>query len=100
MYLQTHQLKHKRKTVHSQKKSNGKSVKDKSPRTTVKDEKTSSEEINLVNNGKRKMINDCDHKCPKAVGFSYGLCCIVLNVNQRKRRESMNVFMRWTLLNP
>ena len=37
---------------------------------------------------KRKMINDCDHKCPKAVGFSYpGLCCIVLNANPRKRRE-------------
>ena len=21
--------------------------------------------------GERKMTNDCDHKCPKAVGFSY-----------------------------
>ena len=60
----------KRKTVQSQKKSNGKSVKDKSPRTIVKDEKTSNKEINFVNSGKRKMINDCDHKCPKAVGFS------------------------------
>ena len=27
-------------------------------------------EIDFVNNGKRKMINDCDHKYPKAVGFS------------------------------
>ena len=27
--------------------------------------------INFVNSGKRKMINDCDHRCPKAVGFSY-----------------------------
>ena len=60
----------KRKTVHSQKKSNGKSVKDTSPRTIEKDEKTSNEEINFVNNGKRKMINDYDHKYPKAVGFS------------------------------
>ena len=60
----------KRKTVHSQKKSNGKSVKAKSPRTIEKDEKTSNEEINFVNNDKRKMINDCDHKYPKAVGFS------------------------------
>ena len=56
--------------MHSPEKSNGKSVKDKSPKTIVKDEKTSNKEINFVNNGKRKMINDCDHKCPKAVGFS------------------------------
>ena len=28
-------------------------------------------EIDFVNYGKRKMINDCDHKCSKAVGFSY-----------------------------
>ena len=35
--------------------------------------------------GQRKMTNDCDHKCPKAVGFSYpGLCCIALNVKPRK----------------
>ena len=60
----------KRKTVHSQKKSNRKSFKDKSPRTIEKDGKTPNKEINFVNNGKRKMINDCDHKCPKAVGFS------------------------------
>ena len=62
----------------------------------VKGENTSNGEIlkptkmNFVNNGKGKIINDCDHKCPKAVGFSYrGVCCIVLNVNQRKGRESM-----------
>ena len=67
----------RRKTNHSQKKSNKKYVKDRSPRTTVKDENTANEkllkptEINFVNNGKRRMINDCDHKCPKAVGFSY-----------------------------
>ena len=59
----------KRKTAHSQKKSNRKSIKDKSSRTIVTDEKTSNEEINFVNDGKRKMINDCDHKCPKAIGF-------------------------------
>ena len=46
------------KTGHSQKKSNKKSVKVKSPKTSVKDEKTSKEEINFVINGKRKMIND------------------------------------------
>ena len=34
-------------------------------------EQSNPTEINFVNNGKRKMINDCDHKCPKAVGFSY-----------------------------
>ena len=28
-------------------------------------------EIDFVNDGKRKMINDCDHKCSEAVGFSY-----------------------------
>ena len=28
-------------------------------------------EMYFANNGKRKMINDCDHKCPKAVGFNY-----------------------------
>ena len=35
----------KRNTLHSQKKCNEKNVKDKSPRTTVKDENTSNEEI-------------------------------------------------------
>ena len=34
-------------------------------------EQSNPTEINFVNDGKRKMINDCDHKCSKAVGFSY-----------------------------
>ena len=34
-------------------------------------EQSNPTEMNFVNNGKRKMINDCDHKCPKAVGLSY-----------------------------
>ena len=47
------------------------------PELLLKDENTANEdilklsEINLVNNGKTRMMNDCDHKCPKAVGFSY-----------------------------
>ena len=83
------------------KKSNGKSIKDKSPRTIVKDEKTSNEEINFVNNGKRKMINDCDHKCPKAVGFSDpGVVLHCSECESEKRRESTNVLIRWTRLNP
>ena len=67
----------KRKTAHSQRKWNETNVKDKSPRTTVKDENTSNEgilkptEMSFVNSEKMKMINDCDHKCSKAVGFSY-----------------------------
>ena len=34
-------------------------------------EQSNPTEIDFVNDGKRKMINDCDHKCSKAVGFSY-----------------------------
>ena len=34
-------------------------------------EESNPTEIDFVNDGKRKMINDCDHKCSKAVGFSY-----------------------------
>ena len=34
-------------------------------------EQSDPTEIDFVNDGKRKMINDCDHKCSKAVGFSY-----------------------------
>ena len=34
-------------------------------------EQSNLTEIDFVNDGKRKMINDCDHKCSKAVGFSY-----------------------------
>ena len=52
-------------------------------------EQSNPTEINFVNNGKRKMINDFDHKCSKLLGsVILGLCCIVLNVNPRKRRES------------
>ena len=84
-----------RKTVHSQKKSNEKSVKDKSLRTTVKDGNTSKEEIlkpteiKFVNSGKRKMIIDCNHKCPKAVGFSYPgvvLHCFECKSEKKKRK--------------
>ena len=63
--------------MHSQKKWNETNGKDKSPRSTAKDENASNEEIpkptetNFVNSGKRKMINECDHKCSKAVEFSY-----------------------------
>ena len=81
----------KRKTVHFQMKWNEKNVKDKSPTTTVKDENTSNEDIlkptekNFVNSGKRKMINDCDHKCPKAVGFSYPE--VVLHYSECEKEE-------------
>ena len=34
-------------------------------------EQSNPTEMDFINNRKRKMINDCDHKCPKAVGFSY-----------------------------
>ena len=34
-------------------------------------EQSNSTEFDFVNDGKRKMINDCDHKCSKPVGFSY-----------------------------
>ena len=96
MYLQTLQQETKKKTKHSQKKSNKKYIKDKLPRTTEKDENTSDEEIlkptekDSVNNGKRKMINECDHECPNLLALVIlGVCCIVLNANQRKRKESM-----------
>ena len=84
----------KRKTAHSQKKWNETNVKDKSPRTTVKDENTSNEEIlkptemSFVNSGKRKMINDCDHKCSKAVGFSYP--GVVLHCSEYESEKKSN----------
>ena len=46
-------------------------------------------EMNFMNNGKRKMINDCDHKCPKAVGFSYPgvvLHCSECESEKKKRK--------------
>ena len=88
----------RRKTAHSQKKSNEKTVKDKSPRTTVNDENASNKEIlkpteiSFVNNCKRKMINDCDHKCPKAVGFSYPgdvLHCSECESEKKKRKYDL-----------
>ena len=84
----------KRKTVYCQKKWNETNVKDKSPRTTVKDGNTLNEEIlkptemNFVNSGKRKMINDCDHKCSKAVGFSYPV--IVLHCSECESEKKSN----------
>ena len=85
----------KRKTAHSQKKSNENDFGDKSLRTTVKNGN------NFVNSGKRKMINDCDHKCLKGVGFKYP--GVVLHCNcsecdsEKKKRKydmSRNVFMK------
>ena len=35
------------------------------------EEESKSTEINVVNSGKRKMFNDSDHTCSKAIGFSY-----------------------------
>ena len=51
-------------------------------------------EINFVNNGKRKMIKDCDHKCSKAVGFSYPgvvLHCSECESEKKKRITLENV---------
>ena len=42
-----------------------------------------------IRGGERKMTNDCDHKCPKAVGYSYPV--VVLHCSEReaeKRRET------------
>ena len=54
-------------------------------------EQSNPTEMNIVNNGKRKMINDYDHKCSKTVGFSYPGVVLhgVLNVNPRKRGERL-----------
>ena len=77
-----------------QQSGNEKNVKDKSPRTTVKDENTSNKEIlkpavmNFVNSGKRKMINDCDHKYSNAVGFSYP--GVVLHCSECESEEKSN----------
>ena len=50
-------------------------------------------EMDFANNGKRKMINDCDHKCPKAVGFSYPgvvLHCSECESEKKKRKTFVN----------
>ena len=64
-------------------------------------EQSNSTEFDFVNDGKRKMINDCDHKCSEAVGsVILALCCIVLNVNLRKRRESpLKILMKIPQIN-
>ena len=57
-------------------------------------EQSNPTEINFVKNGKRKMINDCDHKCPKAVGFSYlgvVLHCSECESEEKKRITLENV---------
>ena len=41
-----------------------------------------------IRRGERKMTNDCDHKCPKAVGFSYPgvvLHCYECEAEKKKR---------------
>ena len=35
--------------------------------------------------GERKMTSDCDHKCPKAVGFSYP--GVVLHCSERETKK-------------
>ena len=44
--------------------------------------------------GERKMTNDCDHKCPKAVGFSYPgvvLHCSECEAEKKKRNTLENI---------
>ena len=73
-----------------------KNVKDKSPETTVKNRTTSNQdilkptEINFVNSGKRKMVNDCDHKCPKAVGFSYPVVVLHCSECESEKKKIIN----------
>ena len=95
MHLQTHQQETKKKNCAFPKEIERKDVKDKSPGATVKNGTTYNQsilkptEINFVNSGKRKMINDCDHKCPKAVGFSYPgvvLHCSERELEKKKRK--------------
>ena len=57
-------------------------------------EQSNPTEINLVSDGKRKMINGCDHKCSKAVGFSYPgvvLHCSECESEKKKRITLENV---------
>ena len=52
-------------------------------------EQSKPTEIKFINNGKRRMINDCDHKCPNAVGFSYPgavLHCSECESEKKKRK--------------
>ena len=44
--------------------------------------------LSNIRGGERKMTNDCDHKCPKAVGFSYAgvlLHCSECEAEKKKR---------------
>ena len=52
-------------------------------------EQSNPTEMNFANNGKRKMINDCDQKCPKAVWFRYPgvvLHCSECESEKKKRK--------------
>ena len=56
---------------------------------TKKGKNILNSETQDLNVGKRKMINDCDHKCPKAVGFSYPevvLHCSECELEKKKRK--------------
>ena len=59
-------------------------------------EQSNPTEIDSVNDGKRKMVNDCDHKCSKAVGFSYP--GIVLHCSEceseKKKKSPLKVLMK------
>ena len=47
-----------------------------------------------IRGGERKMTNDCDHKCPKAVGFSYPgvvLHCSECEAEKKKRNTLENM---------
>ena len=54
-------------------------------------EQSNPTEIDFIKNGKRKMINDCDHKCPKAVGFSYPGVVLHCSEGKKKRITLENV---------
>ena len=52
-------------------------------------EQSNPTEIDFENDGKRKMINDCDHKCSKAVGFSYpGIVLHCSECESEKKKEN------------
>ena len=58
---------------------------------TKKGKKIPNSETQDPKNGKRKMVEDCDHECPKAVGFSYP--GVVLHFpgceSDKKKRKSL-----------